>query len=195
MAITALINFYNFLDRLDGLLAGVCVVQLSFLAFYLNQPQWWLWGFLWWNWSPAKIFMGDVGSTFLGASIAVSLLSNSNNYIQTWSAFAVILPLVTDTVYTIIGRLLRKENIFQAHRSHLYQRLQQAGWTHQQVAMVYIMLTSAIALSVIFGGKYGVIASIIVTIIALIAGEVFTRHRQKLGANDGSTTTPVITPH
>ena len=200
VAITALINFYNFLDGLDGLLAGVCVVQLSFLAFYLSQPQWWLLvaalgGFLWWNWSPAKIFMGDVGSTFLGASIAVSLLSNSNNYIQTWSAFAVILPLVTDTVYTIIGRLLRKENIFQAHRSHLYQRLQQAGWTHQQVAMVYIMLTSAIALSVIFGGKYGVIASIIVTIIALIAGEVFTRHRQKLGANDGSTTTPVITPH
>ena len=200
VAITALINFYNFLDGLDGLLAGVCVVQLSFLAFYLSQPQWWLLvaalgGFLWWNWSPAKIFMGDVGSTFLGASVAVSLLSNSNNYIQTWSAFAVILPLVTDTVYTIIGRLLRKENIFQAHRSHLYQRLQQAGWTHQQVAMVYIRLTSAIALSVIFGGRYGVIASIIVTIIALIAGEVFTRHRQKLGANDGSTTTPVITPH
>ncbi len=200
VAITALINFYNFLDGLDGLLAGVCVVQLSFLAFYLNQPQWWLLvaalgGFLWWNWSPAKIFMGDVGSTFLGASVAVSLLNNSHNYIQTWSAFAVILPLVTDTVYTIIGRLLRKENIFQAHRSHLYQRLQQAGWTHQQVAMVYMGLTSAIALSVIFGGKYGVIASITVTIGALIAGEVFTRHRQKLGANDGNTTTPVITPH
>lgn len=140
VAITALINFYNFLDGLDGLLAGVCIVQLSFLAFCLNQPQWWLLvaalgGFLWWNWSPAKIFMGDVGSTFLGASIAVSLLNNSNNYIQTWSAFAVILLLVTDTIYTIIGRLLRKENIFQAHRSHLYQRLQQAGGTHQQVAM------------------------------------------------------------
>lgn len=200
IGITALINFYNFLDGLDGLLAGVCIVQLSFLAFYLNQPQWWLLvaalvGFLWWNWSPAKIFMGDVGSTFLGASIAISLLNNSNKYIQTWSAFAVILPLVTDTVYTIIGRLLRKENIFQAHRSHLYQRLQQAGWTHQQVAMVYMGLTSAIALSVIFGGKYGVIVSITATMIALIAGEVFIRHRQKLGANDGNTTTLVITPH
>ncbi len=76
----------------------------------------------------------------------------------------------------------------------MYQHLQQAGWTHQQVAMVYIGLTSAIALNVIFGGKYGIIASIIVTIIALIAGEVFIRHRQKLGANDGSTTTPG-TPH
>ena len=198
IGITALINFYNFLDGLDGLLAGVCVVQLSFLAFYLNQPQWWLlvaalMGFLWWNWSPAKIFMGDVGSTFLGACIAVVLLNNSNNYIQTWSAFAVILPLVTDTIYTIICRLFRKENIFQAHRSHLYQRLQQVGWSHQQVAIVYIGLTSAIALSVIFGDKYGVIVSITATMIALITGEVFIKHRQKLGANDDNTKTPAIT--
>ncbi len=198
IGITALINFYNFFDGLDGLLAGVGVVQLSFLALYLNQPLWWLLvaalgGFLWWNWSPAKIFMGDVGSTFLGASIAVSFLHASDNYIHAWSAFVVILPLVTDTVYTIIRRLLRKENIFQAHRSHLYQRLQQAGWSHQQVAIAYIGLTSAIALSVGFGGKYGVIGSIGVSIVALIAGEFIIR-QQKLDASDDSTTTPAITP-
>jgi Fuc2NAc and GlcNAc transferase len=199
IAITALINFYNFFDGLDGLLAGVCVVQLSFLALYLNQQQWLLLvaalgGFLWWNWSPAKIFMGDVGSTFLGASVAVSLLNASNNYLHAWSAFAVTLPLVTDTIYTLIRRLLKQENIFQAHRSHLYQRLQQAGWTHQRVAMVYIGFTSAIALSVGFGGKYGVIGSIGATAIALIAGEVFIIRQQKLDANDGSTTTPATTP-
>jgi len=198
IGITALINFYNFLDGLDGLLAGVSIVQLSFLALYLNQPLWWLLvaalgGFLWWNWSPAKIFMGDVGSTFLGACIAVSLLKATENYIHAWSAFVVILPLVTDTVYTIIRRLLRKENIFQAHRSHLYQRLQQAGWTHQQVVIAYIGLTSAIALSVNFGGKYGVIGSIGASAVALIAGEFIIR-QQKLDANDDSTTTPVTTP-
>ncbi len=199
IGITALINFYNFFDGLDGLLAGVCVIQLSFLALYLNQPLWWLLvaalgGFLWWNWSPAKIFMGDVGSTFLGASVAVALLNASDNYIHAWSAFAVTLPLVTDTVYTLVRRFLRKENIFQAHRSHLYQRLQQVGWTHQQVAIVYIGLTSAIALSVGFGGKYGIISSIGASAIALIAGEIFTTHQQKLDANDGSTTTPATTP-
>ncbi len=199
IAITALINFYNFFDGLDGLLGGVSIVQLSFLAFYLDRPQWLLLvaalgGFLWWNWSPAKIFMGDVGSTFLGTCIAVCLLDPSDNYIHTWSASAVILPLVTDTAYTIICRLLRKENIFQAHRSHLYQRLQQTGWTHQSVAIAYISLTTAIALSISFGGKYGVIASIAATAIALIVGE-FIIHQQKLGANDGSTTTPKITPH
>ncbi|WP_309143845.1 glycosyl transferase family 4 [Oscillatoria sp. HE19RPO] len=75
IAITALINFYNFMDGLDGLVAGVTTVQLGFLALYLNQPLWWLLaaallGFLWWNWSPAKIFMGDVGSTVLGAAVA-----------------------------------------------------------------------------------------------------------------------------
>ncbi|AFY81389.1 UDP-N-acetylmuramyl pentapeptide phosphotransferase/UDP-N-acetylglucosamine-1-phosphate transferase [Oscillatoria acuminata] len=76
IAITALINFYNFMDGLDGLVAGVTTVQLGFLALYLNQPLWWLLaaallGFLGWNWSPAKIFMGDVGSTVLGAAVAI----------------------------------------------------------------------------------------------------------------------------
>ena len=199
IAITALINFYNFFDGLDGLLAGVCAVQLSFLALYLNQPQWWLLvaalaGFLWWNWSPAKIFMGDVGSTFLGAGVAIALLNASDNYIHAWSALAITLPLVTDTIYTLIRRLLRKENIFQAHRSHLYQRLQQIGWTHSQVALVYIVLTIAIALSVGFGGKYGVVCSIGATAISLIAGEVFIIRQQRLDANDGSTTNPATTP-
>lgn len=197
IGITALINFYNFLDGLDGLLAGVSIAQLSFLALYLNQPLWWLLvaalgGFLWWNWSPAKIFMGDVGSTFLGACIAVSLLNASDNYIHARSV-VVILPLVIDTVYTIIRRLLRRENIFKAHRSHVYQRLQQAGWSHQQVAVVYIGLTSAIAFVVGFGGTYGVMASIAASLVALITGEFIIR-QQKLDANDDSTTTPVITP-
>lgn len=75
----------------------------------------------------------------------------------------------------------------------LYQRLQQTGWTHQSVAIAYIGLTSAIALNISFGSKYRVITSIAVTAIALIAGEVII-HQQKLGANDGSTTTPKITP-
>jgi UDP-N-acetylmuramyl pentapeptide phosphotransferase/UDP-N-acetylglucosamine-1-phosphate transferase len=73
---TALINFYNFMDGLDGIVAGVCVLQFSFLAIYFNQYEWLilvfaLLGFLYWNWSPAKIFMGDVGSTFLGGAITV----------------------------------------------------------------------------------------------------------------------------
>jgi UDP-N-acetylmuramyl pentapeptide phosphotransferase/UDP-N-acetylglucosamine-1-phosphate transferase len=146
IGITALINFYNFMDGLDGLVASLTALQLILISFYFAQPFYLLLataivGFLWWNWSPAKIFMGDVGSTVLGAIIAIALLSNHNHLIQVWSALTVTFPLIGDAIYTIIRRLLRKENIFQAHRSHLYQRLQQSGWSHEQVTICYLALT------------------------------------------------------
>lgn len=145
IGITALINFYNFMDGLDGLVAGVTAIQLSFFAIWFNQPSLWLLvaallGFLYWNWSPAKIFMGDVGSTMLGATVAITLLQGSSTS-QSWSAIVILLPLVGDAVYTLICRAYRGENIFQAHRSHLYQRLHQSGWHHRQVAIFYIIGT------------------------------------------------------
>jgi Fuc2NAc and GlcNAc transferase len=74
----------------------------------------------------------------LTTSPAIALLNNNNtNPIQAWSAVAIILPLVADAIYTLVRRLIRRENIFQAHRSHLYQRLQQSGWSHSQVASTY----------------------------------------------------------
>ncbi len=180
IGITALINFYNFLDGLDGLVAGVTALQLGFLALYLNQPLFWLLvaallGFLWWNWSPAKIFMGDAGSTVLGASVAIALLNTSNDLAQAWSALAITLPLVSDAIYTLVRRLIRGENIFKAHRSHLYQRLQQSGWSHAQVASTYIGLTLAIALSISFSGQYGAIISLAGVIITLTVGELYLR--------------------
>jgi UDP-N-acetylmuramyl pentapeptide phosphotransferase/UDP-N-acetylglucosamine-1-phosphate transferase len=150
---------------------------LSFIAFYLNQPIWWLLvvallGFLWWNWSPAKIFMGDVGSTVLGAVIATSLMQ-SPDATTAWSGLVITLPIVADTVYTLILRLQRGENIFQAHRTHIFQRLQQSGWSHSQVTLSYSFLTVAIALLVMIWGSLGSIVSIIITILSIILGETY----------------------
>ena len=82
-AVTAVINFVNFMDGLDGLVAGCMVVTITALAIALIAPLP-LWalagsliGFLLWNWSPAKVFMGDVGSTFLGAVFAGLVLQAS----------------------------------------------------------------------------------------------------------------------
>jgi UDP-N-acetylmuramyl pentapeptide phosphotransferase/UDP-N-acetylglucosamine-1-phosphate transferase len=177
IAITALINFYNFMDGLDGLVAGVTLVQLGFLALYLNQPLWWLLvaallGFLWWNWSPAKIFMGDVGSTVLGASVAISLL-NAHNPIPAWTALTITLPLTADAIYTLVRRLMRRENIFKAHRSHLYQRLQQAGWSHSQVASTYIGCTLLIALSILLWGGVGAAIGVALVGVGMVGGEVY----------------------
>ena len=84
IAVTAVINFTNFMDGLDGLVAGCMVVTIAALAIVLDAP-WPMWalvgsllGFLFWNWSPAKVFMGDVGSTFLGAVFAGLVLQASS---------------------------------------------------------------------------------------------------------------------
>ena len=156
---TALVNFYNFMDGLDGLVASVTALQLGFLALYLQQPIWWLLvaallGFLWWNWSPAKIFMGDVGSTVLGASVAIALMVPAADPSLNVVALAITLPLTADAVYTLTRRLLKGENIFQAHRTHLYQRLQQSGWSHGRVAIAYGLWT--VLLAVLIGEWDGV---------------------------------------
>lgn len=183
IGMTALINFYNFMDGLDGLVAGVTALQLCFLAYYLNQPLFWLLaaallGFLWWNWSPAKIFMGDAGSTVLGASVAIALLNANNSPIQAWSALAVTLPLLGDAIYTLTRRLMRGENIFKAHRSHLYQRLQQAGWSHAQVASTYITATVLAILAITSLGLLGSGLSAIGVVGGIALGEQYLRsHR------------------
>jgi Fuc2NAc and GlcNAc transferase len=178
---TAFINFYNFMDGLDGLVAGVTTVQLGFLALYLHQPSWWLLvaallGFLWWNWSPAKIFMGDVGSTVLGACVAIALLSTSD-VTQAWSALAVTFPLIGDAIYTLIRRLLRRENILKSHCSHLYQRLKQSGCSHSQVAMIYIGIVLLSASSVSCLGAVGAWMSLVLTLGAIGLGEYYLHTR------------------
>jgi UDP-N-acetylmuramyl pentapeptide phosphotransferase/UDP-N-acetylglucosamine-1-phosphate transferase len=177
---TALINFYNFMDGLDGLVAGITIIQLGFIALIGNQPLWFLMiaaiiGFLWWNWSPAKIFMGDVGSTFLGALVAIALLNYAHNYsvTQSWSALTITLPIVGDTTYTLICRMRRGENIFQSHRTHLYQRLQKLGWSHSQVTISYMIFTSAIALNLYLFGNLGAWINLIITLLAIIILEMY----------------------
>ncbi|WP_017302673.1 MraY family glycosyltransferase [Spirulina subsalsa] len=177
IAFTALINFYNFMDGLDGLVASLTALQLAFLALYLQQPHWWLLvaallGFLYWNWSPAKIFMGDVGSTVLGACIGIALL-NSPTPLQLWSALPITFPLIGDAIYTLIRRLLKKENIFQAHRTHLYQRLQQSGWSHGKVAIAYLLLTALIALLISTLGSWGSLLSGGIVLGAIASGEIY----------------------
>ena len=174
---TALINFYNFMDGLDGLVAGVSAMQLGFLALWNHQPVLWLWvaalmGFLCWNWSPAKIFMGDAGSTVLGAVVATAMLSQTGSFQHTWASVAILFPLIGDATYTLARRLINGENIFQAHRTHLYQRLHQAGWPHDRVAAAYIAATLLIALGLWRFGPIAAWISLLATLAALALGEL-----------------------
>lgn len=156
VAVTAVINFVNFTDGLDGLVAGCLAVLLAVAAVQLQAG--WLWavvgallGFLVWNWSPAQVFMGDVGSTWLGAIYAAAVLLT-----PTPSAMLGLLlvgfPLLGDACSCVLRRLHAGQPIVQAHRLHLYQRLQRAGWSHAQVSGLYGGSTAVLGGAWLLGG-------------------------------------------
>ena len=157
IAITAVINFTNFMDGLDGLVAGCMAVALAAVALRLAAP-WPIWslvgallGFLIWNWSPAKVFMGDVGSTFLGAVFA-GLVLQAPSWQEALGLLLVATPLLGDAFLCVPRRLLAGQPVFQAHRLHLFQRLHQAGWPHARVSSLYIGATAVLALALLLGG-------------------------------------------
>ena len=156
-AVTAVINFTNFMDGLDGLVAGCMFVVIATLAISLSQPLSLsilvgsLLGFLVWNWSPAKVFMGDVGSTFLGALFA-GLVLQAPSWSQSLAFLLVAAPLLGDAFVCVIRRQLAGHNVFEAHRLHLFQRLHQSGWSHSRVSLLYIGATAVHAMALIFGG-------------------------------------------
>jgi UDP-N-acetylmuramyl pentapeptide phosphotransferase/UDP-N-acetylglucosamine-1-phosphate transferase len=164
IAVTAVINFTNFMDGLDGLVAGCLAIAIAAGTSQLTVPAAPLWalvgallGFLAWNWSPAKVFMGDVGSTFLGAVFA-GLVLQASSWSQALGLLLVATPLLGDACLCVPRRLLAGQRVFQAHRLHLYQRLHQAGWPHARVAGLYIAATALLALALLLAGWQGVVA-------------------------------------
>lgn len=143
LLITAIINFFNFMDGLDGMLAGCSIPILAASSSWSLSGS--VFGFLLWNWCPAKVFMGDIGSTFLGAVFA-GIAFQQSNLEDVLSLLLVAFPLFADTSICILRRFLQKKNIFLAHKQHLYQRLNQAGWSHSRVASLYLAATALLVL-------------------------------------------------
>jgi UDP-GlcNAc:undecaprenyl-phosphate/decaprenyl-phosphate GlcNAc-1-phosphate transferase len=150
--ILGLTNAYNFIDGLDGLAASTAVIVALFFAYIsFQQGSHFIYlasltlaaasvGFLVFNWSPAKIFMGDVGSTFLGFAFAVMAVIAARYDHSHTSLFVVPLLLfhfIFDTGFTFFRRLLAGEHVFTAHRSHLYQLLNRIGYSHKRVTLIY----------------------------------------------------------
>jgi Fuc2NAc and GlcNAc transferase len=163
LSIVSVINFTNFMDGLDGLVAGCMAVALAAAALQLAAPlPIWalvgsLLGFLIWNWSPAKVFMGDVGSTFLGAVFA-GLALQAPSWPEALALLLVATPLLGDAFLCVPRRLLAGQRVFQAHRLHLFQRLHQAGWPHGRVSSLYVAATAVLAMALLTGGLPWVLA-------------------------------------
>lgn len=163
--ITALINFTNFMDGSDGL------VGLNMLVFFIilikegstNGNLFLLIGslitFIYWNWQPAKIFMGDVGSTFLGIYFAANLLE-IESLEKILGVLLITFPLYVDALFTLLKRLTYKQNIFVAHRSHLYQRLFLGGLQKSRISIIYTSLSIFIGIVYYNLGIYAEIISV-----------------------------------
>lgn len=153
LGIIWMVNLYNFMDGIDGI-AGVEALttsvflgivfhavgqaELAYLSWLLGAASF---GFLVWNWPPALIFMGDVGSGLLGYAFAsLALVAET---VAGVSLVVVLVPLgvfIVDATYTFFRRLLGGETVYKAHKSHVYQRLVTRGWTHRQVDLCVLGL-------------------------------------------------------
>jgi UDP-GlcNAc:undecaprenyl-phosphate GlcNAc-1-phosphate transferase len=148
LAIGWMTNLFNFMDGSDGLAGGMAVIGFSAygLASWMGGSlefgllAWSIAaagaGFLMFNFHPAKIFMGDVGSIplgFLAGSLGVA--GWFQNLWPLWFPLVVFAPFIVDTSITLVRRFLRGERIWEAHRKHYYQRLILAGWSHRKTAV------------------------------------------------------------
>lgn len=178
ISIVAVINFTNFMDGLDGLVSGCYLIMLctSVITLYGASNSSTrllpivaligaLIGFFLTNWSPAKVFMGDVGSTFLGAVFSGIVLQ-----VPSWpEALGLVLvatPMIGDACLCIVRRFLAGQHVLQSHRLHLYQRLHQAGWSHAHVAGLYMSATATLAVAFLMGGFPSVAAAACFVVIA-----------------------------
>ncbi|MCK5359905.1 MAG: glycosyl transferase family 4, partial [Gammaproteobacteria bacterium] len=104
-------------------------------------------GFLRWNWSPAKIFMGDVGSLALGGFFATLAIFGTSTQGIPFLAFLILYAVyLTDAGFTLLHRIIKKEKWWQAHRSHYYQRAVQSGYSHVQVSLAVLIIDVFLAL-------------------------------------------------
>tara|TARA_Y100001968_G_C18771046_1_gene442214 strand:- start:94 stop:486 length:393 start_codon:yes stop_codon:yes gene_type:complete len=108
--------------------------------------------------------MGDVGSTFLGALFAGFALK-SNDFLEALWIISLAFPLLLDASTCIVRRFMAGLNIFIPHDLHLYQRLNQSGWSHAKISLIYLALTSLFCFSFIFNSFYFLSFNILLLIL------------------------------
>jgi UDP-N-acetylmuramyl pentapeptide phosphotransferase/UDP-N-acetylglucosamine-1-phosphate transferase len=161
------VNLFNFMDGIDGITGGAAAamgfgLMLVWLRHGPDQLEAFrgamfvavALGFLVWNWSPAKIFMGDVGSVPLGYLLGFCLIRLAMDGGQI-AALIIAMYYLADATITLLKRARRGAKVWQAHREHFYQRSTQLGRSHGRTAKTATMVQFALAifgwLSILWG--------------------------------------------
>jgi Fuc2NAc and GlcNAc transferase len=194
-----LVNAYNFMDGIDGiaaLQAAIAGVAWAVVAITFGFSGLFLVGgliasvsigFLFHNWQPAGIFMGDVGSAFLGFTLAAFPLLARNEAKAEMPVLPIVAVLfvwffVFDTVFTFLKRAVNKSRVWEAHREHIYQKMVIGGMTHATVTLVYglaaTILSVSICLALIFAGistLFVVFSLLVLTVLIIYLGAIKKR--------------------
>jgi Fuc2NAc and GlcNAc transferase len=194
-----MLNLYNFMDGIDGLAGGEAAVTASFffLVFAWHGESGWAvanlfiaaasMGFLVHNWPPARVFMGDAGSAFLGAFFGMQSVVAS---LATPVPFPVlVLPFtnfILDTTVTLLRRMVRSEKWYLSHRSHYYQRMTNLGMSHKKVTVIELLFAigSCIAASAylwVGGVGRAILIAVLLSIFLTYGIWICTKEREEGG--------------
>jgi len=177
------------LDGLDGLVSGLGVIASFFI--FLTSLRWdsflsvtdvWslvllgsLLGFLFYNWRPAKIFLGEGGSLFIGFMLAVLSILNGSKIIITLLVMA--LPIL-DIFLVILQRVLAGQHPFRGDRSHLHYRLLNLGWPADRVVWFIYLLALSFGVLGVSGSSYFKMILLILLILLIIGFSLFLKFKK-----------------
>jgi Fuc2NAc and GlcNAc transferase len=194
-----LTNLFNFMDGIDGIAGGEAVSVgavggllllasgapgLAGTALLIAAASM---GFLIWNWAPARIFMGDVGSGFLGFMLgALAIASERAGAVPLLIWMLLLGVFVFDATVTLLRRL-RRERFYEAHRRHAYQRAVAAGASHGTVTGLVLMLNAILAIAAAIGWAWPetVPLAILAVLALLISVYLVVEDRQPMWSNGG----------
>jgi len=180
-----MLNLYNFMDGIDGLASAeaVCVCLGGALLYWQAPHHELVWtplilasavaGFLCWNLPPARIFMGDAGSGFLGIILGVLTLNASwENPKLLWSWVILLGVFMVDATFTLCRRLLQRQKVYQAHRSHAYQHAAQQFRSHKRVTVTVVAINVAWLMPIsmlVANGEFSGLLGVLIAYVPLIA--------------------------
>ena len=209
-----MLELYNFMDGIDGFAGGMAVAGFGTLALLGAMGGAPLvagvssivaaaaLGFLFSNFPPARIFMGDVGSASLGLlAAAVSLWGAQIGAYPFWTGILVFSPFIVDASITLARRIARREKFWRPHKTHYYQRMVQLGWSHRRVVLSEYVLMVAASASAVWGVRQppGIQRGLLMTWALVYAAVAFTIHTLEATARDrfpakGTIADPSKTP-
>lgn len=180
-----MLNLYNFMDGIDGIASveTICVCVGLALLYWISGFEGMIWlplclacataGFLFWNFPPARIFMGDAGSGFLGMVLGIFAISGASTSPSLfWATLILLGVFIVDATFTLIRRCLRGDKIYEAHRSHGYQFAARYFGKHLPVTLGVAALNTfwliPIALCVVLIGLDGVVGLVLAYLPLLV---------------------------